>query len=343
MTNVRGEGIFGRAVDVHGHLVPERLLVEKDDRREGIGVTVDKSPEGVTTLSHGDDRLGPIHPGMALAPKRLEWMDARGIARQWISAWMDLFTWTSFAEPQARVWYELINSAILEAARSSNGRLRPLASVYLSDPERAAAEVAAKVEEENLAGLMLNTHAPECESLAAQSMWPFWSAIEKMKVPVMLHPPTNGPSCQIIPKSLQNITGRLIDTTLIATDMMLSGFFSRFPEIRIILVHGGGMLPYQCFRMDGLNRAGLAPASLGGKLFIDEIRNFFYDTVSLDPISLELLVKRVGVDKVLLGSDAPFPIGDADPVGRVLSAGLTEIEQEDICCNNAVHLDASRG
>ncbi len=341
MTNRPVDGIFGRAIDVHGHLVPQQLLVEGNDRRESLGVTVDRSPEGATFLTRGNERLGPIHPGMALASKRLEWMDDRGIAKQWISAWMDLFTWTIFDEPQARMWYELIKSAITDAARSSGGRLRPLATVYLSDPERAAAEVSDMVEGGNLAGLMLNTHPPECESLAAQSMWPFWSAVEKMKIPVMLHPPTNGPSCQITPKLLQNITGRLIDTTSIATDMMLSGFFSRFPDINIILVHGGGMLPFQCFRMDGLNRAGLAPESFGGKLFTDEIRKFFYDTVALDPTSLELLVKRVGTAKVLLGSDAPFPIGDPDPVGRVLASGLTQTEQEDICCNNAALLDLS--
>ncbi len=343
MNNTPGDGIYGRAIDVHGHLVPQQLLVEANDQRESLGVTVDRSPEGATFLRHGDDKLGPIHPGMASVSKRLEWMDARGIAKQWISAWMDLFTWTIFDESQARTWYELVSSAITDAARSSGARLRPLATVYLGDPERAAAEVADKVEGGNLAGLMLNTHPPECESLAAESMWPFWSAVEKMKIPVMLHPPTNGPSCQITPKLMQNITGRLIDTTSIATDMMLSGFFSRFPDINIILVHGGGMLPFQCFRMDGLNRAGLAPESLGGRLFTEEIRKFFYDTVTLDPTSLELLVKRVGPERVLLGSDAPFPIGDPDPVGRVLASALSRIEQEDICCNNAALLDSSKG
>ena len=344
MTDARSGAVFGRAIDVHGHLVPEQLLAENNVPREKIGVSVERSPEGGTFLVHGGHKLGPIHPGMASGSKRLEWMDSHGIARQWISAWIDLFTWTNFDEPEARAWHELVNSAISEVAEASNARLRPLASVYLGDPERAAAQALEDVTGRGkAAGLMLNTHPPECESLAAQSMWPFWEAVERMGVPVMLHPPTNGPSCEITPKLLQNVTGRLIDTTSVATDMMLSGFFSRFPNIKIILVHGGGMLPYQCFRMDGLNRAALAPASLGGKLFTEEIRKFFYDTVTLDPISLELLVKRVGVEKVLLGSDAPFPIGDPDPLGRVLASALSEAEKEDICCNNAQHLEVSKG
>lgn len=343
MTEGQVGPIFGRAVDVHGHLVPEQLLAENNERRDKIGISVERSPEGAAFLVHKGDRLGPIHPGMASGSKRLEWMDARGIARQWISGWMDLFTWTKLDEPAARAWHELVNAAISEAAADSNGRLRPLVNLYLADPERAGAEAVEKVENGNAAGLILNTHPSECESLASQSMWPFWAAVEKMGVPVMLHPPTNGPSCQITPRLLQNISGRLIDTTMVATDMMMSGFFSRFPAIKIILVHGGGMLPYQCFRMDGLNRAGLAPESLGGKLFSDEIRNFFYDTVALDHLSIELLVKRVGVAKVLLGSDAPFPIGDPDPLGRVLSSQLEEDEKEQICCGNAASLEGSRG
>ncbi|TAN24744.1 MAG: amidohydrolase [Actinomycetota bacterium] len=342
MTNIQGSPLFGRAIDVHGHLVPQQLLGETDERRQGIGVEVEKSPEGAIFLRHGDDRLGPIHPGMSVASKRLEWMDARGIYRQWVSAWMDLYTWTSFDEEQTRIWYDLVNSAIFDSAQSSNGRLRPLATIYLADPGQAAAEVERRLDENHLAGLMLNTHPPECDSLASESMWPFWEVIDRIGVPVMLHPPTNGPSCQITPKLLQNITGRLIDTTAVATEMLLSGFFSRFRNTKIILVHGGGMLPYQVFRMDGLNRAGLAPQTMGGRHFIDEIRNFFYDTVTLDPASLELLVRRVGSAKVLLGSDAPFPIGDADPLGRVLAAELDSSVHEDICCNNAAQLDISR-
>ncbi len=342
MTNTQDAALFGRAIDVHGHLVPQQLLGEADERRQAIGVTVEKSPEGTIFLQCGDDTLGPIQPGISMVSKRLEWMDARGISLQWVSEWMDLFTWTSFDEVRARRWYDLINSAILEAAQSSNGRLRPLATIYLADPERAAAELEKRLDDNNLAGLMLSTHPPECDSLASESLWPFWDKVERTGVPVMLHPPTNGPSCQITPRLLQNITGRLIDTTSVATDMLLNGFFSRFPKIKIILVHGGGMLPYQVFRMDGLNRAGLAPKSMGGRLFIDEIVNFFYDTVALDPASLELLVRRVGSAKVLLGSDAPFPIGDGDPLGSVLAAELSSADQEDICCNNAARLDVSK-
>ncbi|NNN18864.1 MAG: amidohydrolase [Acidimicrobiaceae bacterium] len=343
MTDAGREGIFGRAVDVHGHLVPQQLLKENYHLRENAGITIEKSPEGAVYLRNGDDRLGPIQPGMSLVSKRLEWMDARGIFNQWVSAWTDLFTWTSFDEPQARIWYDLVNSSIFESAKSSNGRLSPMATLYLGDPDRAAAEVENMVNEKKLTGLLLNTHPPECESLAGPSLWPFWSAVERLGVPVILHPPTNGPSCQITPRVLQNITGRLVDTTSIATEMLMNGFFSRFPNAKVVLVHGGGMLPYQVFRMDGLNRAGLAPQSMGGNTFIDDIRNFFYDTVTLDPISLELLVKRVGVDKVLLGSDAPFPIGDPDPLGRVLTTGLSFADQQDICCNNASRLDLLKG
>ncbi len=338
MSNTGGESIFGRAIDVHGHMIPQQLFEENHNRLESAGVSVEKSPTGETFLLNGDHRLGPIQAGMSSVSKRLEWMDERGIFNQWVSPGTGLFTWTSFDESQARIWYELVNSSILEAAKSSNGRLSPLVALYLGDPERAAAELKNMVNDNKLTGVFLSTHPLECGSLADPPLWPFWSAVERLGVPVMLHPPTNGPSCQITPVVLQNITGRLIDTTSIAAEMLLNDFFSRFPNVKIILVHGGGMLPYQIFRMDGLNRAGLVPQSIGGRAFTDDIRNFYYDTVALDSISLEFLLKRVGAGKVLLGSDAPFTIADPDPVGRVLAAEITYADQEDICCNNASRL-----
>lgn len=98
------------------------------------------------------------------------------------------------------------------------------------------------------------------------------------------------------------------------------------------------MLPYQSFRLDGLHRAGFLPKTASGKLPSEVMRLFYFDTVTLDAASIELLVRRVGVSQVLLGSDIPFPIGDPDPVRSVLGTDLNESEMFDICCNNAMRL-----
>lgn len=338
ISEVKSDAIYGKAVDVHAHAVPDTLLQESNSRREALGVSVEKGDDGALFLCRAGIRLGPIRPGMIKTERRVEWMDAHGIEKQWVSPWIDLYTWAPFSDGESREWYQLINEGIFEMAKASAGRILPLGAVYLDDPNRAASEVVELASEHGMQGLLLSTHPGEVESITDESLFPFWAALEKIGMPVLLHPPTTGPSCQITPQLLQNTTGRLIDTSIVASQMILSGLFTRFPALRIILVHGGGLLPYQSFRLDGLHRAGFLPKTASGKLPSEVMRLFYFDTVTLDAASIELLVRRVGVSQVLLGSDIPFPIGDPDPVRSVLGTDLNESEMFDICCNNAMRL-----
>jgi aminocarboxymuconate-semialdehyde decarboxylase len=120
--------------------------------------------------------------------------------------------------------------------------------------------------------------------------------------------------------------------------MMADGLFSRLPGLRVIVVHGGGFLPYQAFRLDGLVRSGLLVRTGMAELPSAVLRRLFYDTVALDAASLEFLVRRVGAEQVLLGSDVPFPIGDPDPVGTLRAAGLGEETEFKILSSNARRL-----
>lgn len=339
MTDGGEQKLFGSAVDVHGHLVSE-YLADDLNALESLGLAAEVV-EGDFFLSHAGDRLGPIRPGMSRGSKRLEWMDAKGIAKQWISPWMDLFTWTSFTDSEVLDWYRLINKSISKSAANSGGRLLALGAVHLGDSERAVHDIQLQLGELGWAGLMLNTHPGEVDSLGSSELFQFWAAVEKMGLPVLLHPPSNGPSCHITPNLLQNITGRLVDTTMLMTDLILSGFMDRFPDLKLIVVHGGGLIPYQSFRLDGLSRAGLMPQGSTGRPVSQDLGKFYYDTVALDPLSIELLVRRVGVEHVLLGSDAPFPIADPDPVKTLLDAVLSPEDLSDICCNNAERLLSS--
>jgi aminocarboxymuconate-semialdehyde decarboxylase len=122
--------------------------------------------------------------------------------------------------------------------------------------------------------------------------------------------------------------------------MMADGVFDRLPGLRVIVVHGGGFLPYQAFRLDGLVRSGLLARTGMAEPPSTLLRRLFYDTVALDALSLEFLVRRVGASQVLLGSDVPFPIGDPDPVGTIRAAGLSRETELTILSHNARSLAA---
>jgi aminocarboxymuconate-semialdehyde decarboxylase len=325
------------AVDVHAHMVAPGLL---DAVWSGAvpGVTLAETG-GMPVLVAGEDRLGPIGPQFTDAGVRLRWMDERSIAEQWVSPWGDLFTWHAFAPADGRRWAAVVNETVADLAGGTGGRLRPVPAVDLSAGVTAAAdEVASFAELFGSPAVTLSTHPAGTRSVADEAVEPLWTRLDDLGLPVLLHPPVNGPSRELVPPALQNVAGRLIDTSSAVAQLMASGLFERLPGLRVIVVHGGAMLPYQIFRLDGLVRAGLLASTRMTEPPSSVLRRLFFDTVGLDSLSVEFLVRRVGAGQVLLGSDAPFPIADPDPVATIRSAGLGAGVEREICCGNALAL-----
>jgi aminocarboxymuconate-semialdehyde decarboxylase len=136
-----------------------------------------------------------------------------------------------------------------------------------------------------------------------------------------------------------NVFGRLIDNTLAVSELILHGLLDRHPALVLVLVHGGGFLPYAAARLDGGHRTQEAYA---GKLRrerpSDYLPDFHFDTVTLSAKGIAFLTDLVGPAHVLLGSDYPFALGDPAPVDTVRAAGLSESDTEAILHGNATRL-----
>ena len=117
------------------------------------------------------------------------------------------------------------------------------------------------------------------------------------------------------------------DTTASVGSLIFSGVLDRFPTLNLILSHGGGYFPYQAYRFDRVYRnmdASVVPSQVPSAY----LRRFYYDTILYDAQPLGYLKSLVGSDRLLLGTDYPFPVVEQDPVGLLESAGLTAEELE---------------
>lgn len=118
-----------------------------------------------------------------------------------------------------------------------------------------------------------------------------------------------------------NLVGRAAESTVAAASIILSGVLERFPDLKIVLVHGGGFLPFQIGRLDrgyeakpGLVGRGISRAPS------EYLKMMWVDTVVHDPRVLRFVIEMMGADRVLLGTDYPFEMGDTDPVTLIESA-----------------------
>lgn len=333
------EAVIDTVTDVHAHVVPPTLLAELAATPDAGGFSAVRTEQGwvVSVPGYGDTR--PIRPRMTEPGARRAWLAETGVTRQVLSPWMDI-QFGRMAPDAARAWAERLNDAMCQTVADADGAAVGLATVALDDGEQAAKDLQVAMSRPELAGLVLNTNPVNDIGLHDRSLEPLWTVAEELGTPIMLHPPTCGPSGDLTTLGgMGNVYGRLVDNTIAVTELILHGVLDRHPRLRLLLVHGGGFLPYAASRLDGGYRVRESYAGpLQREKPSDYLADLYFDTVTLSSRSIAYLTDVVGAGHVLLGSDYPFALGDPAPVATVRAAGLSPAATEAILHGNATDL-----
>jgi aminocarboxymuconate-semialdehyde decarboxylase len=205
----------------------------------------------------------------------------------------------------------------------------------LQSPEQAAEELRFAVEELGMVGVEIATTIAEAD-LDRAGLDPFWETAEQLGCFVLLHPCNPLPGVDLARYFLDNMVGRPAESTIAMAGLLFGGVLERYPEVKICMCHGGGFVPFQVGRMD----RGFIAASQRTRENISTppselALRLYYDTVLHNPKALGFLVDQVGPDRVMMGSDYPFEMGDPEPVKTVDSIpGLTEQERAKILGGN---------
>jgi aminocarboxymuconate-semialdehyde decarboxylase len=328
-------------IDLHCHYVPVAMLDRV--RSEGSAHNLSVSSEG--TVSFGGRRSSqPIPRGMVDLTERLRWMDAEGVDVQILSAWIDLNGYE--LDPKDGAWYaRALNEATVRTLESHEDRFRAMAAVPLQAPELAANELRYAVVELGMVAVEIATSVLGDE-LDAPALEPFWAAAEALDTLVLVHPTFDSIGFERLQRYfLHNAVSNPAEETVAASHLVLGGVLERHPRLTVCLTHGGGFLPYQIGRLDRVFDA--KPELAAQKITRPPssfLSRFYYDTVVHSAESLRFLAERVGADRVVLGSDFPFPMGDLRPVDTVRKAGFEGAVEEGILGGNALDaLTVQRG
>jgi aminocarboxymuconate-semialdehyde decarboxylase len=280
-------------VDIHAHGVPARFL--ESVRKSGLaGAKVDVSEGRYVLTFPGMAPLRPVAGVMLEFEQRLKWLDDQGMQHQIVAPWLDV-DGQELPDADGQEWARQLNDALAEAVAATGGRLRAHATLHMAD-EKVAARELERASRLGMTACMMRTNLPR-GNLAEARYDAVWEAAQALRVPIVLHPPTDGPStCMFEEKpKFRGLFGRLIDTTVVAMELIQAGVLARFPDLQLVLVHGGGFLPYQTGRMDREAEKGKLPS--------DYVKRFYYDTVLMSPVALKLLLEFIGAGRVMIGSD----------------------------------------
>jgi aminocarboxymuconate-semialdehyde decarboxylase len=305
-------------MDLHCHFIPPRLIerIETEGKAHSILVT----DRGTVSFA-GRDATQAFPEGMLDLEDRLVWMDAQDVEIQVLSAWMDFSAYV-LDEADGTWLARSLNELTAEAIAGRSDRFRAMAAVPLQAPEAAASELQHAVAELGMVAVEIATSVVDQE-LDSPSLDVFWDAAEQLDALVLVHPYASIGSERLQRYFLTNIVGNPAEETVAAAHLVYGGVLERYPRLKICLTHGGGFLPYQIGRQDRgfASKSGLTATQLGSPPS-SFLKRFYYDTVVHSGAALRFLTERVGADRVVLGSDYPFPMGDPQPVDTVRQAGL---------------------
>src|SRR5262245_24761016 len=320
-------------VDIHAHFVPEAYLRLIEAEGEPHGMRLRPGPNGPMIVV-GRAPIGPITAHYHDLDLRLKAMDAEGVGIHALSLMPPMVYWgdSALGLRAARIG----NDALAEAAREHPDRFVGLATLPLQDPEAALTEVERAVTELGCRGIYLGTNVRGKE-LTDPSFLPVFERIHALRAPIFLHPLNVIGAQRLTSYYLHNLLGNPFDTAVAAANLIFSGLLDRFPKLEVCLPHAGGALPYLIGRLNHGWKVRQECRTFK-KRPSNYLRRFTYDTISHAPESLDYLIKLVGADRVMMGSDYCFDMGYERPVKAVTALKLSRSDQQKVLSDNAARL-----
>jgi aminocarboxymuconate-semialdehyde decarboxylase len=317
--------------DLHTHYYPEAFfrLIEQVGGAFSFGT----DPTGRTIIRYRGSRFFGITPPMTDPARRLEDMDRVGVDVEVLS----LSTPNVYFAPPARQpeVARLVNDAYADLAARHPTRFKGFASIPMDDPDAALRELERTQDELRMNGVIVLSNI-NGRALTDPRYRPFFVECDRRRVCVFIHPMIPASAEPFAEYVLGPIIGFPFDTTLAVARLCYAGVFRELPNIRWILGHLGGAVPYLMERMDNGWR-DFAECRVN----IDELpsvylKRLYYDTVSFSAPSLRLTRELVGADHMVMGSDYPHLLGSIErAVSSIESLEIPKAEKERIFSGTA--------
>ena len=320
-------------IDVHNHFYPPSYL---DAIRGGdsiVKLTVDA--EGNPCLHYPGDYNVAVQ-GHRDIDYRQQVLEREGVDTQVIT----LTTPGTHVEPPERAsrLARLVNDSFAAIVRERSPRFTALATLPLCDPQASVTELRRAMTELHLPGAMLFSNVNGV-ALADSRFDSLYAEANRLGAVLHIHPTDPVGVEAMTDYWLMPLVGFLFDTTLAAAKLVFAGIPERYPDIKWVLSHLGGAIPYLAERLDRGWRAFPDCRVNIDKAPSEYLRHFYFDTVNFDPNALRLAVDFAGASQILAGSDYPHQIGSIPLMKESLAAlSVSAEEREMIMATNAGRL-----
>lgn len=319
-------------IDVHTHYVPRGWPdLASSGAADAPWLRIESESDAV--IMFGTREFRRIQADCWNAEARLAAMDADGVAIQVVSPTPAFFSYDRTAAESMRV-ARIFNDLAVEICEPNPRRFLPFCQVPLQDPDLACKELDRCLASGHI-GVEIGNHVGD-RDLDDEGLVTFLQHCAVQGVPVFVHPWDMSSTARLDRWMAQWLVGMPAETHLSILAMILGGVFDRVPDLKICFAHGGGSFAFWIGRMDNAwhQRSDIVATSLYPPS--QYLGRFYVDSAVFDERALALLCATVGVDRIMTGSDYPYPLGER-PAGAVVRHGttLTDMERVLVLSGNA--------
>jgi aminocarboxymuconate-semialdehyde decarboxylase len=266
---------------------------------------------------------------------RLDEMDATGVSKQVLSTIPVLFNYWAKSE-DALETSRFLNDHIAEVVSRYPERFIGIGTVPLQDVDLALREMERCINELRMPGIEIGTNV-NGKNLSEKNLLPFFEATEKLNCSLFVHPWEMMGENDMQDYWLPWLVGMPAETSRAICSLIFAGVMEKFPKLKIAFAHGGGSFPFTIGRIEhGFEVRpdlvavdnNISPGNYLGKFWVDSLVH--------DEKALKYLIEVIGEDKICLGTDYPFPLGEPQP-GKLINESLSnEVVKEKLLYKNAL-------
>lgn len=324
-----------RTIDIHTHVqVPKAAELASPHFRPEYDPRMVVQPEESTRYNR---ELRATQTEKFVDPDaRIADMDLQGVDVQVLSIVPPQYYYWADAELGPRV-SAIENDRIAEMVEARPDRFVGVATLPMDHPAAAAAELERAHRELGFNGFELNADVNGGD-LDDRRFDPVWEKASDLGLLAILHPHGWTEPRRMDDYYLINLVCMPLASTVAVSRMILGGVFERFPELQMLVVHGGGYLPFYFSRTDHGYRVRPETRRHIPRLPSEYLHGLYFDTTVFRPEDVEYLIREFGHERVLMGTDYPFDMGPTDPLGFLSEARMTEAERHAVLGGNAARL-----
>jgi aminocarboxymuconate-semialdehyde decarboxylase len=322
-----------RTIDIHTHVLTEETMGLLQKEAPKIAPQLKPIDADFAVLDVGGVAYRPFPRGGFDLDRRFADMAAAEVEVQVLSATPQTYYYDQ--DPVlAAACACLQNDQIAKLTKVHPQHFLGIATLPMQAPQRAVEELTRAVRTLGLRGAMIGSNV-QGRNLDDPALEPLWAEAAALGAFMIVHPVHVAGAERMRSYYLNNLIGNPLDTTIAAACLVFGGVLERHPALKVLLVHGGGFVPYQAGRwVHGWQVRGEPKVNVkqSPQPFIDR---FHYDTILHARPQLEFLVSSVGPSRVLLGSDYPYDMGTGECVRQVKALSIGEADKAKLLCDNA--------